>query len=139
MDYTTRKLLKILKLTPDQVYHVFCLALCLTCADGKVTAREGELLTRLGFGLGLSPEDIQALLENAARAVQETSAADVIAFSVASLGRSLDADRLAGIRQILEYVASADRRLSGEERQLLAVIDEAWHLTGNDPLAREGS
>lgn len=126
MDNTTRKLLKILHLTPDQVYHVFCLALCLVCSDGKVSDREAEMLTRIGFGLGLSPQDIQSLLENAKSAVAETSVADVVAYSVASLKKSLDAERLEGVRQILEFIATSDRHMSTEERNLLQVITDAW-------------
>ncbi|MGB9691842.1 MAG: TerB family tellurite resistance protein [Candidatus Sumerlaeaceae bacterium] len=130
MDNTTRKLLKILHLTPDQVYHVFCLGLCLVCSDGKVTDREAEMLTRIGFGLGLSPQDIQSLLENAKSAVKETSVADVVAYSVASLKKSLDAERLEGVRQILEFIATSDRHLSAAERNLLQVISETWTSPG---------
>lgn len=132
VDNTTRKLLKILHLTPDQVYHVFCLTLCLICSDGVVSEREGEVLTRIGFGLGLSPEDIKTLIENAKSAVQETSLADVVAFSVASLQRSLDREQLEGVRQILEFVATSDRQMSEQERELLRAIEDAW-TSPSDP------
>src|SRR5688572_19692220 len=68
----TRKLMKLLNLSPDQIYHVFCLALCMATADGKVSDQEGEMLTRIGFGLGLTPEDITALGLNAKQAMAET-------------------------------------------------------------------
>lgn|GEM_PF-2616210 len=126
MDNTTRRLLKILQLTPDQVYHVFCLALCLTCSDGKVSDKEAEVLTRIGFGLGLSPQDIQALVKNAQAAIVETSIDDVIALSVASLKASLDPEKLASVRQILEFVATADRQVGEEERKILEIIEQAW-------------
>jgi len=126
VDNTTRRLLKILQLTPDQVYHVFCLALCLTCSDGKVSDKEAEVLTRIGFGLGLSPQDIQALGKNAQAAIVETSIDDVIALSVASLNASLDPEKLASVRQILEFVATADRQVGEEERKILEIIEQAW-------------
>ena len=126
MDNTTRKLLKILQLTPDQVYHVFCLTLCLICSDGRVTDREGEVLTRIGFGLGLSPQDIKELIANAQHAVMETSVADVVAFSVASLKQSLALDRLEGVLQILEFVATSDRKMPEQEKALLEVIRDSW-------------
>ena len=137
MDNTTRRLLKILNLTADQVYHVFCLALCIVCSDGSVTEREGEMLTRIGFGLGLSPGDIQDLVENAKRAVRDTSVADVVAYSVASLQQSLDAERLEGILQILEFVARSDRKLTRPEEDLLAAIRDAW-LPSDDSAAPRG-
>jgi uncharacterized tellurite resistance protein B-like protein len=126
VDNTTRRLLKILQLTPDQVYHVFCLALCLTCSDGNVSDKEAEVLTRIGFGLGLSPQDIQALVKNAQAAIVETSIDDVIALSVASLKASLDPEKLASVRQILEFVATADRQVGEEERKILEIIEQAW-------------
>jgi uncharacterized tellurite resistance protein B-like protein len=132
VDNTTRKLLKILRLTPDQVYHVFCLALCLICSDGVVSEREGETLTRIGFGLGLTPEDIKSLLSNAKNALRETSLADVVAYSVASLGKTLDPEQLDGVRQILEFVATADREVNDHERDLLRAIEDAWSSRGQD-------
>lgn len=122
----TRKLMKLLHLNPDQVYHVFCLALCMALTDGRVTDEEGEMLTRIGFGLGLTPEDISALGENAKQAIAETSRPDVIAFSVASLKASLDSEQLDGIKQILRYVAASDHNVADDEQALLTVLDEMW-------------
>lgn len=122
----TRKLMKLLHLNADQVYHVFCLALCMAMADGKVTDQEGEMLTRIGFGLGLSPEDIAALGENAKQAIAETSRADVIGFSVASLQSSLDSEQLGGIKQVLRFVATSDNNIADNEQALLSILDEMW-------------
>lgn len=126
MDNETRKLMKLLHLGPDEIYHVFCLALCVSMLDGQITDEEGEMLTRIGFGLGLSPEDIEALARNAKEAIRDTSPADVIAFSIASLKTKLDHDQLQGIKQILKFVAVSDRSLATSERQLLDVVDEIW-------------
>jgi len=126
MDNTTRKLVKLLQFTPDQIYHLFCLALCLTWADGTVSQQEGETLTRLGFGLGLSPEDIQALTKNAESAIRETSVADVIAFSLASLKKSLSPEQMAGAKEILRFVAKSDRKVPPNEKALLDLIEEIW-------------
>ena len=126
MDNETRKLMKLLHLGPDEIYHVFCLALCVSMLDGQITDEEGEMLTRIGFGLGLSPEDIEALARNAKEAIRDTSPEDVIAFSIASLKTKLDHDQLQGIKQILKFVAASDRSLARSERQLLDVVDEIW-------------
>jgi len=123
---TTRKLTKLLGLKPDDIYHVFCLALCMGAADGKITDKEGEVLTRLGFGMGLSAEDISALSKNARDAVEETSTADVIAFSVASLKGQLDHDQLSGVKQILQFVAASDHVIADSESQLLQLVKEVW-------------
>ncbi len=131
MDNTTRKLLKLLKLTPDQVYHVFCLGLCLICSDKKVSEREAEMLTRVGFGLGLQPQDIKTLIDNAEEAMRETSVADVVAYSVASLKKSLDAERLEGVYEILRFLAASDKAFPVEEQELLKTIREAWFGPGS--------
>jgi uncharacterized tellurite resistance protein B-like protein len=126
MPEVTRRLKKILKLTPDEIYHVFCLALCVSAVDGEMTDREGEALTRLGFGLGLSPEDIEMLTKNAKEAVRETSAADVIAYSAACLKQTLSGEQLEGVKQILKYVARSDRRVPDVEKALLDVLNDTW-------------
>lgn len=126
MDNETRKLMKLLHLGPDEIYHVFCLALCMAYVDGRVSDEEGEVLTRIGFGLGLTPEDISALGENAKAAVAETSPGDVLAFSIASLKAKLDPEQLQGIRQILQFVAVSDSNMSSSEQDLLTLLDEIW-------------
>ncbi|MCX7717458.1 MAG: TerB family tellurite resistance protein [Candidatus Sumerlaeaceae bacterium] len=126
LENETRKLMKILHLRPDDIYHVFCLALCLTCVDGQMTDKEGETLTRLGFGLGLGPQDIAALTDNAQEAIRDTSVPDVIAFSLANLKAKLNHDQLRGVKQILRYVAGADRKIHPEEKALLDLINEIW-------------
>ncbi len=126
MDNETRKLMKLLHLGADEVYHVFCLALCIGMLDGKISDEEGVALTRIGFGLGLSPEDIEALGDNAKEAIQDTSPADVIAFSLATLKTTLDQEQLSGIKQILKYVAFSDHQLADPEKQMLSVVDEIW-------------
>ncbi len=119
----------MLHLTPDEIYHVFCLALCMVMPDGKVSDEEGEVLTRIGFGLGLSPEDITALGANAKAAMAETSREDVIAFSVASLKTRLDTDQLGGIKQILRFVAMSDHNIDVSEQSLMSLLDEMWAET----------
>jgi uncharacterized tellurite resistance protein B-like protein len=126
LENTTRKLMKLLQLKPDEIYHIFCLALCVTYADGEVTEGEGEGLTRLGFGMGLSPEDISALVENARQAVKETSTADVIAFSLANLKSSLTTEQLGGVKQILRFVAGSDKKISSSEKVILDLVNEIW-------------
>jgi len=126
IENETRKLMKILHLTPDDIYHVFCLALCLTCVDGQMSDKEGETLTRLGFGLGLGPEDISALADNAQDAIRDTSVSDVIAFSLANLKAKLQPDQLRGVKQILRHLAAADRTVHPEEKALLELINEIW-------------
>lgn len=126
MDQTTRKLMKLLDLTRDEVYHIFCLALCVTALDGRISEEEGMVLTRIGFGLGLSPEDITALGKNAREAIAETSISDVIAFSIASLKMRLDGEQLNGVKQILKLVMISDKRVDQSEKELLALIDEIW-------------
>lgn len=126
MDNETRKLMKLLHLGPDEVYHVFCLALCVSMLDGMITDEEGVILTRIGFGLGLSPEDIEVLGENAKEAIRDTSPADVIAFSLATLKTKLDPEQLQGIKQILKFVAYSDHHLADPEEQMLHVVDEIW-------------
>lgn len=122
----TRKLMKLLHLSQEQVYHVFCLALCMVYADGRVSDQEGEMLTRIGFGLGLTPDDISALGENARNAIAETSRADVIAFSVANLKTTLEPEQLSGIKQILRFVAASDDNVADTEQAMLQVLDEMW-------------
>lgn len=122
----TRKLMKLLHLEADEIYHVFCLALCIGMLDGHISDEEGEVLTRIGFGLGLTPEDIEALGQNAKDAIQETSPADVIAFSLATLKTKLSHDQLQGVKQILKFVAVSDHRLARSEQQMLDVVDEIW-------------
>lgn len=122
----TRKLMKLLHLRPDEVYHVFCLALCVGGTDGVLVDTEGETLMRIGMGLGLSPDDIGALAENAVLAIRETSPTDVISYSVATLKTKLTKDQLEGVQVILKFVAMSDRKLDDEEKDLLRVIDEAW-------------
>lgn len=126
MNNETRKLMKLLHLDPDEIYHVFCLALCMAHIDGRVSDEEGEILTRIGFGLGLTPEDISALGENAKAAIAETSPADVIAFSIATLKSRLDPEQLQGIRQILQFVATSDKSMDSAEEDLLLLLDDIW-------------
>jgi uncharacterized tellurite resistance protein B-like protein len=126
MDQTTRKLMKLLALDRDEVYHVFCLALAATVLDGRVTAEEGEILTRIGFGLGLSPDDISALGQNAREAIEETSLPDVIAFSIAKLKSRLTPEQMGGVKQILKIVVASDRHVDDSERELLDIVDEMW-------------
>jgi uncharacterized tellurite resistance protein B-like protein len=118
--------MKLLHLEADQIYHVFCLALCMALTDGRVTDAEGEILTRIGFGLGLSPEDISALGQNAKQAIAETSRADVIAYSAASLKHSLEPEQLQGIKQILQFVAASDNNVADDEQALLSVLNDVW-------------
>jgi len=126
MNNETRKLMKLLHLGPDEIYHVFCLALCMAYLDGRVSDEEGEILTRIGFGLGLSPEDISALGENAKGAILETSPADVIAFSIATLKARLDPEQLEGIKQILRFVAASDESMDSSEMELMDILEEMW-------------
>lgn len=126
MDRTTRKLMKLLDLDRDEVYHIFCLALCAGAMDGNISTEEGEVLTRIGFGLGLSPEDITALGKNAREAIRETSISDVIAFSVAKLKSRLTPEQLGGVKQILKIVVVSDKHVGESERELLKVIEEMW-------------
>ena len=118
--------MKLLHLGPDEIYHVFCLALCMAYLDGRVSDEEGEILTRIGFGLGLSPEDISALGENAKGAILETSPADVIAFSIATLKARLDPEQLEGIKQILRFVAASDESMDSSEMELMDILEEMW-------------
>jgi uncharacterized tellurite resistance protein B-like protein len=122
----TRRLMKLLHLNPDDVYHVFCLALCVSYVDGTVTLREEQMLDQIGEGLGLTQDDVKALGENARAAIRETSPADVIAFSLATLKAHLNKDQLSGIKIILKYVALADHKIDSEEKQLLDVVEEVW-------------
>jgi hypothetical protein len=94
--------------------------------DGRVSDEEGEILTRIGFGLGLSPEDISALGENAKGAILETSPADVIAFSIATLKARLDPEQLEGIKQILRFVAASDESMDSSEMELMDILEEMW-------------
>lgn len=126
LNNETRKLMKLLDLDMDEIYHVFCLALCMAYVDGQVNSEEGEILTRIGFGLGLSPEDISALGENAKAAVAETSPSDVIAFSVASLKARLDEEQLEGVIQILRFVAVSDDVVDSAEKEFLLLLKEMW-------------
>ncbi len=126
MNNETRKLMKLLHLNADEIYHVFCLALCMAYLDGRVSDEEGEILTRIGFGLGLTPEDISALGENAKAAVAETSPVDVISYSIASLKAKLDKEQLQGVRQILQFVAVSDDNMDSSEQELLTLLDEIW-------------
>lgn len=122
----TRRLMKLLHLDADEVYHVFCLALCVSYVDGTVTLREEQMLDQIGEGLGLTTDDVKALGENARAAIRETSPADVIAFSLAALKARLNRDQLSGIKIILKYVALADHKIDSEEKQLLDVVEEVW-------------
>lgn len=126
LNNETRKLMKLLHLGPDEIYHVFCLALCMAYLDGRVSDEEGEILTRIGFGLGLTPEDISALGENAKAAVAETSPADVVSYSIASLKTKLDPEQLQGVRQILQFVAVSDDAMDSSEKDFLGLLDEIW-------------
>jgi len=126
MNNETRKLMKLLHLGADEIYHVFCLALCMAYLDGRVSDEEGEILTRIGFGLGLTPEDISALGENAKAAVAETSPVDVVSYSIASLKAKLDAEQLQGVRQILQFVAASDDPVDASETDFLDLLDEIW-------------
>jgi len=126
MEEVTRKLKKMLNLSQDEIYHVFCLALCVSCIDGKMSDKEGELLTRLGFGLGLTPQDIEALTDNAKQAIEETSMSDVIAYSLAKLKTRLSAEQLGGVKQILRHVATVDREIPETEKELLKLVQEIW-------------
>lgn len=126
MQDDTRRLMKLLNLTPDEIYHVFCLTLCMATVDGKMTDREGEMLTRIGFGLGLMPQDISALAANAKDAIENTSRADVIAFSLASLKERLTSEQLRGVKQIIRFVAGVDKNLVQSETDLLNLVNEIW-------------
>ena len=126
MNNETRKLMKLLHLETDEIYHVFCLAICMAMMDGKVTDEEGEILTRIGFGLGLTPQDISALGKNAKAAISETSPTDVIAFSIASLKTRLESEQLAGIKMILHFVAKSDSHVDPKEQALLKLLEEMW-------------
>lgn len=126
MDNETRKLMKLLRLSPDQIYHVFCLAICMVYVDGKITPEEGESLTRIGFGLGLGPDDISVMQDNALGAIRDTSPTDVIAYSLASLKSSLDPDQMDGVKQVLRYVAGTDRTFDTAETALLELVNEIW-------------
>lgn len=126
MNNETRKLMKLLHLGPDEIYHVFCLALCMAYLDGRMSDEEGEMLTRIGFGLGLTPEDISALGENAKNAIAETSPVDVVSFSIATLKTKLDPEQLQGVRQILQFVAVSDDAMDDSEQDLLTLLDEIW-------------
>jgi uncharacterized tellurite resistance protein B-like protein len=126
MNNETRKLMKLLHLGPDEIYHVFCLALCMAYLDGRVSDEEGEILTRIGFGLGLTPEDISALGENAKSAIAETSPVDVLSYSIATLKTKLDPEQLQGVRQILQFVAVSDDDMDSSEQDLLLLLDEIW-------------
>jgi|688.fasta_scaffold2312431_1 hypothetical protein len=126
----TRKLMKLLKLDQDEVYHVFCLALCIAQLDGRITDAEGEILTRIGFGFGLDPQDIRVMGQNALDAIRDTSPEDVIAFSIATLQARMPADKLAQVKQLLRYVALSDesggQQPSQREQDLLNLLDEIW-------------
>lgn len=122
----TRALMKMLHLSPDEIYHIFCLALCLVALDGQLNEREGEVLTRVGFGLGLQPEDITALAENAKSAIEETSIDDVAAFSITKLKSRLDPEQMQGVRQILTYIAKFDHHIDVSESEFLKVLDDIW-------------
>lgn len=126
MQDDTRRLMKLLNLTPDEIYHVFCLTLCMATADGKITDREGEMLTRIGFGLGLMPQDISALAANAKEAIENTSRADVIAFSLASLKERLTSEQLQGVKQIIRFVAGVDKNVVQSETDLMNLVNEIW-------------
>jgi hypothetical protein len=128
----TRKLLKLLRLEQDEVYHVFCLALCLAQIDGRITDVEGEVLTRIGLGFGLGPNDIQIMGQNAMEAIRDTSPADVLAFSIATLKARMDQERLDHVRQLLRYVAESDAKKDGTEQEFLSVLDDLW---GKSPSA----
>jgi hypothetical protein len=126
----TRKLMKLLKLDQDEVYHVFCLALCIAQLDGRISDQEGEVLTRIGFGFGLDPEDIRIMGQNAMEAIRDTSPADVIAFSIATLKARMPEEKLSQVKQLLRYVATSDQAAgeanASSEEELLALLDEVW-------------
>jgi uncharacterized tellurite resistance protein B-like protein len=118
--------MKLLNLRADEIYHIFCLALAVADIDGSMTDMEGETLTRIGFGLGLSPGDISALSRNAKEAMEKTSRADFIAFSLTSLKQRLTMEQLSGVKQIIRFVAGADRKIVPEEKALLNLVNELW-------------
>ena len=122
----TRRLMKLLDLSPDEIYHIFCLALAVADIDGKMTDAEGEILTRIGFGLGLMPADISALSRNARESMEKTSRADFIAFSLTSLKQRLTNEQLSGVKQIIRVVACADKKIVPVERDLLDLVNELW-------------
>jgi uncharacterized tellurite resistance protein B-like protein len=124
----TRKLMKLLDLKPDEIYHIFCLALCVSYLDGKLTLNEEKMLHRIGEGLGLTTDDIKALGENARSAIAETSTSDVIAFSLAALKAKLTHEQLSGVKIILKFVALADHKIESREQELLDIVDEIWDV-----------
>ncbi|MBX7244093.1 MAG: TerB family tellurite resistance protein [Candidatus Sumerlaeaceae bacterium] len=126
MNNETRKLMKLLHLSKDETYHVFCLALCMGLVDQDMPAEEGETLTRIGFGLGLSPEEISELIDEARTAIKSMGLADVASQSLARLKERLDEDQMRGIKQILRYVAGSDKKMAPQEKALMDLVNEVW-------------
>jgi len=126
MKDDTRQLMKLLNLTPDEIYHVFCLTLCMATADGVITDQEGEMLTRIGFALGLMPQDISALAGNAKDAIEETSRTDVVNHSLTALKERLNKEQLSGVKQIISFIAGADKHIDNSEKTMLQMMNEVW-------------
>ncbi len=126
MKDDTRQLMKLLNLTPDEIYHVFCLTLCMADADGVITDQEGEMLTRIGFALGLMPQDISALANNAKDAIEETSRTDVVSHSLTALKERLNKEQLSGVKQIIAFIAGADKHIDNSEQSMLQMMNEVW-------------
>lgn len=122
----TRKLMKLLQLQDDDIYHVFCLALCVANIDGRVSDEGGEMLTRIGFGLGLGPEEIEVMGHKSQLAIAESSVGEVVTHSLTKLKSRLEPDQMSGIKQILKFVALSDHKIDKREKALLDVVDQIW-------------
>lgn len=122
----TRKLQKLLHLNQEQIYHVFCLAMAMEILDGGIEAAQAEVLTRIGFGLGLQPKDIEEISKSAQEGIKETSVSDVLAFSIVRLKQLLAKEQLEGIVLILEYTANSDRNISASESEVIRIARDVW-------------
>ena len=116
----------MLHLNHEQVYHVFCLMIAMGVMDGDIDSTEAEMLTRLGFSLGLQPRDIEALSASAQDAIHDTSISDVLAFSMVRLKQLLVREQLEGVILILEYMARSDERLNSGESEVLKIARDVW-------------
>ena len=122
----TRKLKKLLNLTHEQVYHVFCLAVAIGVIDDDLDPNEAEMLTRIGFGLGLKPKDIEVLAKDCQEAIKDTSISDVLAFSIVRLNQLMTHEQLEGIILVLEFITMANNKAKRKESEVIKIACDVW-------------
>ena len=122
----TRKLKKLLNLTQEQVYHVFCLAVAIGVIDDDLDPTEAEMLTRIGFGLGLKPKDIEILAKDCQDAIRDTSISDVLAFSIVRLNQLMTHEQLEGIILVLEFITMINNKTNRRESEVINIACDVW-------------